>query len=176
MLSWHICLCLKVLWAGGLPVLLLSENGNGRGLQDGNFHQSLIGLHRLPVIISNNRQLQGERRKSILEPEGYKNKKTTTPKQSNTKNNTEWGDGVQLHKQQTLEKELLWCSRWEIYSQWIWCWAPHWDWPWWEYFLCAPLLQRYCHCRGSAPSPLCSALGWLLCPFEVKKKKKMNTF
>lgn len=50
--SLHSCCC-----QGAVPVFLLSEDWNPRGLEDGDLHQSAVGLYRLAVVKGNHKQL-----------------------------------------------------------------------------------------------------------------------
>lgn len=52
---------------GDKPVLLLGEDGDSRGLDDSDLHQSAVGLHRFAVIKSDNKQLR-QRREEANEP------------------------------------------------------------------------------------------------------------
>lgn len=43
------------------PVLLLGEDGDPRGLEDSDLHQSAVGLHRFAVVKGDDKQLRRRR-------------------------------------------------------------------------------------------------------------------
>lgn len=49
---------------GDRPVLLLGEDGDSGGLEDSDFHQSAVGLHRLAVVKGHHKQLRHRREKA----------------------------------------------------------------------------------------------------------------